>query len=70
MYSRLGNHGFEVCFIPQLANHTSVGIFLFEGIFSKIHMEPCCMYKMQTHLLLTVKEGGNVILVLGKRQIS
>ena len=31
-------------------------------------MEPCCIYKMQTHLLLTVKEGGNVILVLGKRQ--
>ena len=32
MYSRLGNHGFEVCFIPQL---TSVGIFLWGHVYSK-----------------------------------
>ena len=30
-------------------------------------MQPCFIKQMQIHLFLTVKEGGNVVLVLGNK---
>ena len=33
MYSRLGNHDFEVCVMPPSNPPTSVGIFQFKGVF-------------------------------------
>ena len=60
MYSRLGNHDFEVCVISPSNPPTSVGIFQFKGIFILKSIWSYVLYIV--NLLLTVKEGRNVIL--------
>ena len=44
MYSRLGNHDYEVCVIPPSNPPTSVGIFQFKGIFIENTIWRCFIY--------------------------